>query len=222
MRKLNRRLLQSVASLAAVIGLGGFATYALFTTDPVTISSSTLSTGEATAKLCNASSDGSKTWKASISPALTLDSLLPGAPESELTGGKTLFFGNDGGTLPTSATNASACTAYEPTGSEGSSDINMKVIPTVANVVCPTGFETLSDDIDLKFTFDDGVNPATSSSTKSLTGTSSWSGNTSTTGPVLSPNQAYQVKIFAKLAASVTAQNKTCTFDINFVGKQQT
>lgn len=200
---MHGKVLRSLASLGLVLSLGAGATYALFTSNSTTLQSSALTTGEAAIKLCNDSSDGSHTWKNTIAPLLSLNSLAPGADDSELTANHDLYVGNDDGSL-----SAGTCTTYEDAAS--SSDVSMKLVPVLANLTC--GDDSLKNDLKLKF--DIG---GTASSTKSL---DDWTTNTTSYGIVLAPGDEQEVKIFADFASASTVQNKTCTFDVTFTGKQ--
>lgn len=93
---MKKKLLKSIISLAVVLALGAGATYALFTSNTVTISNNTLTTGEAAIKLCNA--DGTNNWKTSVNPSFTLADMIPGG-EGELSEGMRIYLGNDGGGL---------------------------------------------------------------------------------------------------------------------------
>src|SRR3989344_7439758 len=123
---MSKKLLMSVSSLVTVLAVGVGATYALFTSNPVTISETTVNTGDATIKLCNAT--GANNWRNSIS-GFTVDGLVPDGPEKEVTLGASVYVGNDHGGFATAVDGGATCGAYFDTA--GTSNVDMKMVPSV-------------------------------------------------------------------------------------------
>lgn len=203
---MEKRLFKSIISLVAVLALGAGATYALFTSNTVTVSNNTLTTGEATIKLCNV--DGDNEWQNSISPVFTLTDLVPGAVEEELSATAEIWLGNDGGGLVPVA--PGKCTAYDAIDGVGSSDVTMNFVPVVTNLVC--GDASLLNDLTLRLELN-----GTTMNTLSL---GTWAANITAYGPTLAPDFAGQLKLYAALDSGATVQNTTCTFDVTFTGEQ--
>lgn len=203
---MNKKLLKSIVSLVAVLALGVGVTYALFTSNTVTISNNTLTTGEATIKLCNR--DGTNNWKNSISPGLILTDMVPGVEEELTDDTHRIYLGNDGGNL--SALWGGVCDSYgDPAGS---SDVPMRMVPKVMNVNC-FGDSILKDQLKLRFTFSGGDDTGLGTLTY-------WMGNVAPYGPTFAVDAGYRIRMYSELDPSATLQNKTCTFDVDFTGVQ--
>lgn len=203
---MKSRLVKSFMSLALVLAIGSSATYALFTSNTVTISSNAVTTGEANIKLCN-SFNGDDNWKDIINPDLSVGNLVPGGPSLPLTGAD-IYVGNDDGSLDTAV--LPDCDDYDESATEGSSDVSMKLVPEITTPVCNA--VGLEDELELEF-----VIGTTSSGFGSLT---FWNTNTAQYGDTLAPGEGKKVVINARLVSTSESQNKTCEFDVNFTGKQ--
>src|SRR3989338_7009653 len=142
---MRKKLWMSISSLAAVLVIGAGVTYALLTSNTATISATTLNTGTATIKLCN--STGENDWRNLIS-GFTVDGLVPGGPEKEVTDLVEIFVGNDNGGLDT-ALGVDVCDSYFDAA--GTSDVDMKIVPSLTGVVCSDA--SLEGDISLRFAF---------------------------------------------------------------------
>lgn len=193
--------------IAIVLVLGISATYAAFTSTPVTIANNTLATGTAELKLCNSAGDG---WKTTITPSMTLNNLVPGDTDEELTLGQDLYVGNDSGTLDNN-NDTTNCNTYAPGVTPGSSDVTMTLLPTfVAAPVCSA--PGLENDLSLNIKVG-----AEESGNIPL---ADWFTNTTTVGS-LTPDQHAEVTVFASLSSDAEDQGATCTFDIQFVGTSE-
>lgn len=203
-------LLRSVLSLVAVVALGGGVTYALFTSNQVTVSQTQVTTGSADLKVCNSSASspaGTNTWKESISPVIDFDGLNPNDSAIEISSGHVMYLGNDDGSLG-DAVDSVLCNTYDGTATVGDSTVDMRMVPSVSAVSC-----TIPDDLQLRFDLGGTLSPY-----KTLT---AWSlPNATDYAPTFLVGEAKQLKIEAKLDGDVTSQNETCTFDIHFSGEQ--
>jgi hypothetical protein len=205
-RDMSIKLVRSLLTLGAILGMGGTVSYALFNASAVSITSNSLSTGAAEIKLCNASVGD--TWTGTI-PGFSLSNLIPGGNELELTSGVNLFVGNDSGNLNNNL--GADCTNY--TGPAGSSDVSLNLVPKVTTISClDPAANTLDDHLMLKFEI--GGDP---SAYKSL---ADWQTNATQVSTALATDGTKSVKMFAKLDAAATAQNQTCTFDSTLAGDQ--
>lgn len=201
---MKKRLIQSVFSLVAILALGTGATYALFTSNTVTVSNNTLTTGNATVKICNAL--GANNWRNSVNPSFVANKLVPGGPEKELSSTGELYLGNDnGGLVPVAP---GKCTSYFDAA--GMSDVPMKFVPQMTAVTCDDA--SLKDQMMVRFEIG-GVDSGYGSLTF-------WETNTTTYGATVNPDFAGSLKIYTKLDSAATLQNKTCTFNATFTGKQ--
>lgn len=203
---MNGRMIKSVVSLVAVIALGAGVTYAQLTSNQVSIGTSAMTSGESSLKLCN--DTGDDMWKLTISPALSLAGMVPGDAERELTEGKDIYAGNDSGTLNVNSLSSGGCNGYGDTA--GSSDVNMRLVPSVDTVVCTGGITAA----DMTLSFQIG---STGSNQANL---GFWDTNTTAFGDTLTPNELKEIQIFGKLNSNVTQQNAACTFDVKFSGEQ--
>ncbi|MBI4032401.1 hypothetical protein HY374_01715 [Candidatus Berkelbacteria bacterium] len=202
-------LLRSVVSLVAVVALGGGVTYALFTSNAVTVSQTQVTTGSADLKICNSINStpaGSNTWKNSVSPLIDFDGINPGDTNVNVTTGHSIYVGNDGGQLQDNL--GAECNSYDASVTAGTSTVDMKMVPVVTATSCPN----LSNDLSLRFGFD-----GTFTSYKTVT---AWGTNTSALGPTFAVDDAKLMTIEGKLASGVTLQDENCTFDVNFTGEQ--
>ena len=202
---MNTRLLKSVASLAAVVALGAGVTYAQFTSNTATVGASTMTSGNADLKLCNAT--GADVWRVQVNPGLSLTDLVPGAAERELTEGSELYVGNDNDDLDVNVLGAK-CDAYGSGEPVGSSDVEMQVVPKVTYTTCP-----LASNLNLKFEIGTG----SFSETKKI---SEWTGNATPYGLTLAVDQLRILKVYGSLDGSVTEPGSECTFDIVLTGNQ--
>ncbi len=203
---MNIKIIKSTITLVAVLVLGAGVTYAQLTSNEVTIGTSAMTSGESALKLCN--DTGDDMWKLTISPALSLAGMVPGEAERELTEGKDIYAGNDDGTLNANSLNPVGCNGYGDTA--GSSDVNMRLVPSIENPVCAEGISLT--DMTLSFQIGD-----TGSNHADL---SFWDNNITAFGDTLAPSNLKEIKIFAKLKSNVTKQNAACTFDVKFSGEQ--
>jgi hypothetical protein len=206
---MNYKIIKSSIALAVVLVLGVGATYAQFTSNPVTIAGSQAITGAADLKLCNSNQsagNGDGDWVESIvpSPGMIAADLVPGGPEKELTANKFIFLGNDNGSLPI----ANGHCDSNPT--PGSSDVSMQLIPSIAGVSTCGDSETK-----MLLRFEIGA-------VDSGYGTIDfWRNNTTNAyGPMFAPGNDHQVKVFVKLDGTATAQDAACNFDMKFIGNQ--
>lgn len=201
---------RSALSLVATLAIGGGVTYALFTSNVVTISgNTTVSAGSANLAICNTSSNGSDTWKGDIQPQLDLSGLNPGSTDIEVTAGHELYLGNDDGSLQDSVL-TDGCDSYEPGFILGNSTVEQKFMPHVTVNNCPN----MADDLSLEFV----LGGAPISGYKTL---NAWQANTSFfNNPTLLAGEAKQLQIFAKLSQNFSLPGETCTFNIDFTGRQ--
>lgn len=202
---MNKKLLISIVSLVVVLALGVGATYALFTSNTVTISANTLTTGEATIKLCNKL--GLNDWRNTLSPVLILTDMIPGGTERELTGSAEIYLGNDNGVLGTN--NTGGCVSYFDAA--GHSDVAMRMIPKVSNLNCP-GVSVLGDQLELRFDMN--------GSSTGYAPLSWWVNNIGPYTPTFNPGETARVLMYARLVSGAAAQKTTCTFDVTFTGEQ--
>src|SRR5690606_6973057 len=137
-------LLRSVVSLVAVVALGGGVTYALFTSNTVTLGATQVTTGNADLRICNVA--GTNDWKDVINPALNVGDLVPGV-EKQITNTGDIHLGNDNGTLAT-VFGDTRCDSYAVPA--GSSDVAFKVNPQLPGPAACTD-TTLNDTLRLKF-----------------------------------------------------------------------
>ena len=202
---MRKKLIMSIASLVAVLAIGGGATYALLTTNNTTIANNSVTSASATLKLCNNNGSGTDNqWSNSIT-GFSTTGLIPGT-EKELTLGADVFAGNDNAAL--NAAIPTKCTAYHD--ASGLSDVNVQLVPQVANVTCELGIT--AGDVQLRFVLgghDSGYSTLTA-----------WETNTATESASIAPNATASVKMFVKLDSSFTAQHKNCHFDATFKGQQ--
>ncbi len=215
---IDTRLLKSILSLTAVAVVGGGATYAAFTTNAVTIANNSVTAGSANLKICN--KVDTNNWRTSITPNLKVANLTPGAAATELTNSDSsataIFIGNDGGSLTTNS--ISGCASYSDPA--GSSDITLKLQPeiTTGTLVCDSGAPTLKDNLQLQFKFYDQAGTLVDSSTTRTL--ADWVANTTNYGTNFAPNDIQQIKLFASLKSTATAQDANCTFEVKFTGEQ--
>lgn len=194
----------SATSIVSVIALGAGATYALFTSNTVTLSNNTITTGEAAIKVCNATVGDQ--WDNSLATNFTLDGMVPGAAERQLTDGTTLFVGNDEGSLDNNL--GGDCTTYNG-AIQSNSSINVKLVPQIVLNSCPAA---VADELELRFVIggvDSGYGDITF-----------WTTNAGVYGVQLDPDDTGLVQVYSQLPASATQQGETCTFDITFQGQQ--
>lgn len=226
---MEARLLKSGLVMVIALALAVSGTYAAFTSNSVTISASTLSTGTAEIKLCQADTAGMHDWRTTVAPGLTLSNLTPAAntsdPGTELTATKSILLGNDGGTLPASAGSfPGTCNTYGEAA--GSSDVAMRILPTVVVSSCSSA--DMAGQLELRFALanSDETTQVAESDWKTLT---TWGTNTtvmdqvgSSTDFVMTPNQVQQVKVFGRLKSTATSatQGQSCTFNIVLTGQQ--
>jgi len=203
---MNIKIIKSTITLVAVLVLGAGVTYAQLTSNDVTIGTSAIASGESALKLCNDTGDDN--WKLMISPSLSLAGMIPGDAERELTDGKDIYAGNDGGSLNANDLASGGC--YQYGDAAAGSVVNMRLVPSLENVVCEPGIG-LSD---MTLSFQIGT---TGSNQADL---GFWDSNTTAFGDTLAPDDLKEIKIFGKLNSSVTQQNAACTFDVKFSGEQ--
>lgn len=204
---------RSALSLVATLAIGGGVTYALFTSDPVTITGTTIASGSDVIRICNANTStpaGTNTWKDSIAPVINFSAVNPGATGVDVSAGHNMYLGNDNGSLG-SALGGGICDAYQAGVTPGNSTVNVRMTPTLLNLNCPTD-PTLSTAMEIRFDLGGTLTPY-----KTL---DAWVANTSWYGPTFNPGSANPVQILARLDSSFATQNATCTFDIQFVGQQ--
>lgn len=208
-------VVRSVLSLVATVAIGGGVTYALFTSNAVTVSQTNVSTGTANLRICNSNqggSNGDNLWKNSIQPTIDYSGLNPGDTAIDIAPGSHMFLGNDNGSLDTKAT--PDCTDYGV--AKGTSSASFKMVPSLPSVTCTDDSSgnplLLKDAMSLRFTF------GTSATTyKTL---AQWVGNTTPFSPTFAAGDAKALKLEAKLDSAYTTQGQKCTFDITFVGQQ--
>ncbi len=202
---MNRKIFRSLAFIVLALGLGVSATYASFTSNSVMIAGNTLTTGQATLKLCDIS--GANSWDSSINPSLNLSQVIPNE-ERDLLLTREVYVGNDNGHLVGSA-GSGKCTNYS--NPAGGSSTPLRLLPNIsfAPETCP---DTLPSNIKLRFEIN-GMDTGY----KTL---NSWSSNATSFDPLLNPGGAATVKAFALLSAGTTNQQGSCTFTITFAGKQ--
>jgi len=200
-----KKLFLSATSLVSVVALGIGTTYALFTSNTVTMSANSITTGVAAIKLCRATTDDA--WRNALTTNFTLTGMIPGGVEKELTTGAEIHVGNDSGGLINNLTVPTRCNTYGDTAS--SSSTNVKLVPKIQNLVCPG---TLPTDLQLRFEIG-GID--------SGFGTMAfWQTNATPYGAQFNPDQDGQVKIFSQLSSGATDQGTACTFDVTFQGLQ--
>lgn len=202
---MNKQLLRSILSLSVLALVGGGVTYALFTSNTVSITSNSLTSGSAEIKLCDATVE--EKWTNSLA-GFSLSNLIPNAPEEELTEGKDILLGNDSGTLNNN--HADDCTAYADGVTPGSSDTTLNIVPKVASTSCDEA--ALEDQLELQFSVG-----GTLSAWQSL---SLWEANTASVGSSLAPDADIPIQVFARLDDLATDQDSGCTFDVTFTGEQ--
>jgi len=207
-------LLRSVLSLVAVVALGGGVTYAVFTSNQVTVSQTQVTTGSADLKVCNSDQStppGSDTWKNSISPVIDFDGINPGDSNIDVSVGHSMYIGNDDGSLDDNIVGPPVeCDDYDAGVTPGISTVDMKMMPVLGDP--DVGCLTLKDDMELRFGFDGSYTPY-----KTLT---DWFGNSSVYGPKFLVGESKQLTIQAKLDNGVDSQDENCTFDVSFEGQQ--
>ncbi len=206
---------RSVLSLAATLAIGGGVTYALFTSNPVTVSQTTLSTGSSNLRICNSNQStpvpGSNHWQDSVSASITFAGLTPGAAVVDIAPTTKLFLGNDNGSLATGLGDGQ-CDGYDVAA--GTSTVSFKVVPTLENVVCGDDAETtlkLRDLLSMRFTAG-----TTASTYKTL---AEWTTNTTASGSTFAPGDVKPLKLEAKLDSTYERQGVTCTFDVKLLGQ---
>ena len=202
---------RSVLSLVATIAIGGGVTYALFTSNAVTVSQTQLSTGTANLRICNSSNStpvGSNVWKNSISPTISFSGLTPSTTGVDVTMGQDLYLGNDDGSLQ-DAVGTGLCNGYDSSVTPGNSSIALKMMPTISSPVCTDS--ALSTALELGFTY--------GTSTVSYQTLTALTTNTTASG-TFAVGEAKQLKLKARLDPTYTNQGQSCTFDITFVGQQ--
>lgn len=191
--------------LIGLLILGGSVAYASFVSNTVTIGSNTVTTGEASLKLCDTGDKNQ--WLTGINPNLALSRMKPDE-ERDLLGQRAVYVGNDNGLLAANFTNGQ-CQQYGEIASN--SNTAVRLVPTVViqSDACPA---PLPSQIKLRFNLNDQV-----SEYKTLT---SWSTNTTAYEPVANPGSATRLNIFAQLSSTASVQNERCQFTINLTGKQ--
>lgn len=207
---------RSVLSLVVTIAIGGGVTYALFTSNQVSIASNTVSTGDADLRVCDGTANGPTPvgeWRDTTTTAMTFAGLNPGQTDVDVMNGTSIYLGNDDGTLDTAP--IANCDGYAV--APGNSSVNMTFVPTTNSIVCTGVDPAFSSSLQIRYGFDDGVNPTVFSSYKTI---SSWSGNTTNYGASLAPGNAVKVHIQAKLTSTYATPGASCTFDSRFVGEQ--
>jgi hypothetical protein len=203
---MDLKIIKSGLVIASALSLGIGATFASFTSNVVSITGSTVTTGEAALKVCDVGETNK--WSNTISPSLSISGVIPGE-ERDLLGTHEIYLGNDDGNLTNNLMN-SACSSYSA-DPVGSSDVAMKILP---NVFLPTGScpDALTSNIKLRFE----VN-GTSTDAKTL---NAWVTNTTQAEPILGAGQEGQLKVYAQLSSTTTSSNTPCSFTLNFTGKQ--
>lgn len=207
---------RSLLSLAATLVIGGGVTYALFTSNQVTVSQTQISTGSADLRICNSSASnpaGSNTWKDTISPVIDFSSLNPGSTGVDITAGHVMYLGNDDGSLGDAlvGSNPTHCTSYESSITPGNSTVGLRMVPALSTPVC-TVDPSLANVLELRFDFG-----GTKTQYRTLT---NWVGNTTSFTPTFLVGEAKQFKMEARLDDTYTTQGATCTFDVAFTGQQ--
>ncbi|MBI2590070.1 hypothetical protein HYW32_03580 [Candidatus Berkelbacteria bacterium] len=213
MDKHRKVLLRSILSLVSVLAIGGGVTYALFTSNTVTVGQSQMTTGGADLRICNSLNSnpvGSNTWKDSISPTIDFSAVNPGDTDIDVTLGHEMYLGNDDGTLE-DAVGGGICSGYDGAITPGNSTVPLNMIPTISNIVC-TGGSDLENQLSLRFNLGGSF-----TGYKTLTG---WSTNTTDYLPDFLTGEAKMFSMQAKLPSAYALQDATCTFDTNFQGEQ--
>lgn len=207
---------RSLLSLAATLVIGGGVTYALFTSNQVTVSQTQVSTGSADLRICNSLASnpvGSNTWKDTISPVIDFSALNPGATGVDISAGHVMYLGNDDGSLGDSlvTSNPTHCTSYESGITPGNSTVGLRMVPALTTPIC-TVDPALGNTLELRFDFG-----GTKTQYRTLT---NWVGNTTSFAPTFPAGEARQFKMEARLDSAYQTQGASCTFDVTFSGEQ--
>ncbi len=202
---------RAALSLVATLAIGGGVTYALFTSNPVTVSSNTVSTGSANVRVCDGTNPGGQ-WQDSVSTTMSY-TINPGDDDVNVMGTNHLYLANDDGTLATAPLPVANCGSYGSGITTGTSTISMQMVPSVSNVTCTAADSNFGSTLQVRF-----GNGTQWSSYRSL---SSWASNTTDYVPLYAHGTTNELIIQAKLSSTYTTQGASCTFDSHFTGKQQ-
>lgn len=208
---------RSLLSLVATVAIGGGVTYALFTSNQVSIASNTVSTGDANLRVCDGTANSPTPigeWRDSITTNMTFAGLNPGATDQDVMNGMAIYLGNDDGTLDTAP--VTNCDNYAVTA--GNSSVNMTFVPTVGNIVCSSVDPAFASTLQIRYGFTDVLTSTTVYSTYKTV--ANWATNTTDYGADLTPGNAVRLSIQAKLASTYSTPAASCTFDSRFVGEQ--
>lgn len=194
-----------ILGILSTLFIGSGIAYGIYLSNVVTISNNTVTTSEASLKMCDAT--GINRWNTSLNPSMTLSNMVPGE-ERDVFAGRTLKIGNDGGALD-QVSGTSQCNGY--TAPLGHSAVSLRIVPTVVYTV-ESCQGSIANDIQLKFDID-----SQTSGYKSL---QSWSTNSQELSQLLTPNATGTLKAYAQLASTSTVQNGNCAFTIALTGRQ--
>jgi hypothetical protein len=202
---------RSVLSLVATLAIGGGITYALFTSNSVTVTQSKLTTGTANLRICDSSAStpaGTNTWQDSFSSKIDFTGLTPSTTGVDITPNQKIYLGNDDGSLQDAIDNV-LCNSYKSGVTPGNSNITLKMVPTISSLVCTD--PALKDAMELGFIYG-----ASSPTYQSL---NYWTTNDTASG-TFAAGEAKTLQLKARLDPNYTNQNQNCTFDTTFVGQQ--
>ncbi len=179
---------------------------AAFLSNPLTIHNNTVTTGEAAIKFCD-TVDLNK-WTNSMSPMTVLGGMLPGE-ERDLYAGRTIYIGNDGGSL-SGVLGGSQCNGYAVDAN--SSNVKLKVIPTVeiSEESCPSAIAA-----DLALTVEIAGQSLGYHTIQELTT------NTVPVDLLLLPNTTGRFKVTVRFSSTSQAQAQSCAFTMKLVGRQE-
>lgn len=211
---------RSLLSLAATLVIGGGVTYALFTSNQVSIAANTVSTGGADLRICDGTANSPAPvgeWRDSVPTTMTFSGLNPGMSDEDVMQGMSIYLGNDNGTL-VSALPVATCDNYAVTA--GSSTINMDFIPTTGNISCSAVDPNFASVLNIRYGFNDVDGDPNDTVWTGYRTVAAWASNTTDYAVGLTPGSAAQLSIQARLASSYSTQGASCTFESNFVGEQ--
>ncbi|MEK7184289.1 MAG: hypothetical protein AAB701_02095 [Patescibacteria group bacterium] len=207
---------RSLLSLVATLVIGGGVTYALFTSNQVSIAANTVSTGGADLRICDGTAAGGQ-WQDTVTTAISFAGLNPGAVDQDVMSGIAIYLGNDDGTLATPVVPVANCAAYNIAVTPGASTINMDFIPTTGNITCTAADPSFSSSLNIRYGFQVGAATPVWTGYKTV---AAWASSTTDYSVGLTPGNTAQLLIQARLANTYSTQGASCTFDSRFVGEQ--
>lgn len=191
-------------TVTLVVAIAAPSTYAALVTNTVSLAGNTLSTASADLAICNANDD---LWDNTLTSTFTVSDIAPGST-SALTTAQTIYIGNDGGSLDS---NQSACSSYDAGYTAGNSAVDIQVVPTISNVDCGNDF-SLTSQMQLEI-----VIGTDSTGYQTM---DSWTFNSTAYGPIISPDEEYEINVNTQLADDFDVQGGSCTFDLQLRGRQ--